>query len=684
MGRTRGYGAPVSSTNFSFAIPDVTGADVQRAEDLLGVKFDTARREVLLCNESVDVQACPGSGKTTLLVAKLAILASKWVEPRRGICVLSHTNVARQEVERKLSKCAIGQRLLAYPHFVGTIHGFVDEFMALPWLRSKGMEVRTISDEVCGSKCRALLHSDPKYKTAREFLRRNEQQAPNRTITNLRFEGPELALGSAAGKLPCGSNAPSFADLLGIKTRVAQQGYWRYDDMFAVAEQLAQSSPIAVELARRRFPVVFLDEMQDTSEMQNRILATVFPAEACALRQRFGDTNQAIYEWGQAEATTDVFPSPERVREIPNSMRFGPTIASLTAPLAHHPINAGLAGHGPPPLSAPKTDGVLTNTIFLFEPDHCQDVLAAFGGLLLDSFSDVDLRSGHFRAIGHTGKAPNISDNRPRSLCDYWAGYQPDVSRQEPHPATLADFLFLAVQRRHQRGDAAEAVELVAQGLIELVYRLTPWPPRRRVALHRWIEARLVGHQELLSTYRKLVWQLCVSGEPPSMETWNQCVEEVQGLLAPLGGEGWSAEAQDFCKWSDKFAGQEHNGLPSVPAPANIFRYSRDGCSVDIEVGTIHGAKGQTHRATLVLETFFKKHDLTDLIDWLAGHHQGWSSTDGPERGNRLRCAFTAMTRPTHLLCLAFRREALGPSLDTDPRATMLRERGWYLSVLGP
>ena len=674
----------MSTTGPSFVNPDLTEADLQRAEELLGVTFDPPRREVLLCNESIDVQACPGSGKTTLLVAKLAILASKWVEPQRGICVLSHTNVARQEVERKLSKCAIGQRLLAYPHFVGTIHGFVDEFLALPWLRSKGTQIRTIDDEICGAKCRALLYSDPKYKTAREFLRQREQHAPNRTITNLRFEGPELALGSAADRLPCGENALSFSHLLEIKERVAEQGYWRYDDMFALAEQLLHCNPKAAELIRARFPVVFLDEMQDTSEMQNRILAMVFPAEACTLRQRFGDTNQAIYEWGQAEATTDAFPSPQCVREIPNSMRFGPSIASLAAPLAFHPINAGLAGHGPPPLDAPKTDEVLTNTILLFEPDHCQDVLAAFGGLLLDSFSDVDLRSGHFRAIGHTGKAPNSADNRPRSLCDYWAAYQPDLSRQEPHPATLADFLFLAVQRRHQRGDAAEAVDLVAKGLIELLYRVTPWPPRRRMALHRWIEARLLGHQEQLATYRKLVWQLCVSGEPPSKETWNQCVEGVQGLLVPLGGEGWSAEARDFCEWSDKFAGQEQSGLPSVPTPANIFRYVRDSRSVDIEVGTIHGAKGQTHRATLVLETFFKKHDLTDLVDWLAGHHQGWSSTDGRERGSRLRCVFTAMTRPTHLLCLALRREALGPNLDTDSRATTLRERGWYLSVLGP
>ena len=98
--------------------------------------------------ESLDVEACPGSGKTTLLVTKLAILAKKWRPSRRGICVLSHTNVARNEIEEKLGSCAEGSALLRYPHFVGTIHSFVNEFLAGPWLRSRGNPVRVIDTEI--------------------------------------------------------------------------------------------------------------------------------------------------------------------------------------------------------------------------------------------------------------------------------------------------------------------------------------------------------------------------------------------------------------------------------------------------------------------------------------------------------------------------------------------------------
>ena len=135
--------------------------------------------------ETLDLEACPGSGKTTLLVAKLAILARKWTERRRGFCVLSHTNVARREIENRLGNTAAGQRLLGYPHFIGTIHSFVNEFLALPWLRSQGYPIERIDDEIC------LLRRWYKLcGTTRRALKGNHY-----TETLLRFKDTGFGLG---------------------------------------------------------------------------------------------------------------------------------------------------------------------------------------------------------------------------------------------------------------------------------------------------------------------------------------------------------------------------------------------------------------------------------------------------------------------------------------------------------
>jgi len=217
----------------------VADADIEVAERYLGVSFDEPRREILRSNDTFDVQACPGSGKTTLLVAKLAILGARWPHARRGICVLSHTNVARQEIESKLAGTAVGHRLLAYPHFVGTIHGFVNAFLALPLLRSEGYHVRLIDDESHGDICRRLLYSVDAYAKARLYLENKEQHSPDRTIRALRYEGSDLTLGSAAGSLPCSAESPSGKILDRIKREAVSKGFWRFDDMFAWAERAA-------------------------------------------------------------------------------------------------------------------------------------------------------------------------------------------------------------------------------------------------------------------------------------------------------------------------------------------------------------------------------------------------------------------------------------------------------------
>src|SRR5262245_13438970 len=109
----------------SFVIPAITNDDVNWASRSLhlppeafgGPDGKDPRLVVLKSTESLGLEACPGSGKTTLLVAKLAILARKWTATDRGICVLSHTNVARREIEARLGH-TIGTRLLMHPHFV--------------------------------------------------------------------------------------------------------------------------------------------------------------------------------------------------------------------------------------------------------------------------------------------------------------------------------------------------------------------------------------------------------------------------------------------------------------------------------------------------------------------------------------------------------------------------------------
>lgn len=665
-------------------LPVVTEDDIQEVQARFGFTFDQSRREILKSSESFDVLACPGSGKTTLLVAKLAVLAKKWRHDRRGICVLSHTNVAREEIERKLSG-SLGERLLSYPHYVGTIHGFVNTFLALPLLRSEGRHVKIMDDDVCGRFCHKLLNSDA-FPAVLSFLLRRRNSL-RKIIRNLMYSGKDLALGLAGGKLPCGPKSASFAGLSEIKKVAAEAGLWRFDDMFAFAERLLEMYPAAIELVRWRFPVVFADEAQDTSEAQSRVLARVFSLEGCVLRQRFGDSNQAIYDHGQAQARTDPFPGYE-VREVGNSQRFDNSIAMKAGPLA--PRQQDLVGDGPSQVWRERRQSANRNymphTVFIFESGTVQKVLPAFGRLLLDSFSPEILRSEQFvaRAIGRIGKAGDDEDHRPdqfpRSLSDYWPGYEPEEAKREPRPESLSDFIHLAQRQRSVMSDCAQAVSTAVKGISELLRRSPLRSSIKGVRGLNDLRELLKEHPQSLNALQQLLWQWCVDARPLCENEWKEQLLQLRKGLSPLLEDRKAEEATEFCKWSAIFA--DSPGSSRRRGLSNRYQFPEKEPMVEIDVGTIHSAKGQTHTATLVLETYFHGHDMEDLLAWLIGNNRGVEKQCGSRRLERMRLIYTAMTRPSYLLCLAMREQSLTKAWAKDSAIEAFQNRGWEVRCL--
>ena len=181
--------------DLSFLLP----ASVLEAKEFLkkqGLKDNESdiRAKILSCWESVDIPSCPGGGKTTILLTKLAWAIERWTADSAGLCVLSHTNVAKDEIRKRLTISQAG-KLLKYPHFVGTIHEFFNKFLALPWLRGRNIIVRYIDNEISYHRCADAiwlvgdkLKFDKIYK--KKFLRQNHIQ--NEKLTKLSWDVDEF------------------------------------------------------------------------------------------------------------------------------------------------------------------------------------------------------------------------------------------------------------------------------------------------------------------------------------------------------------------------------------------------------------------------------------------------------------------------------------------------------------
>lgn len=673
QGRRRSRKGPEMSNGVEFAPPEIPDGAVSWACKVLGLPAtafsgpggDDARMRVLRSLAPGDIEACPGSGKTTLLVAKLAILGGQWREARRGLCVLSHTNVARREIERKLGSTAEGQRLLSYPHFIGTIHGFVNEFLAIPWLRSRGYPIEMIDDEICQSW---------RWKRIPQWLRDIIESASVHKKWQLHYSDSNFNI----GKTKIGQNEIRKEKIRNILINVCEKssksGFFCHDEMFIWAHDLLDKVPAVTEVLRARFPLVFIDEVQDNSEQQSVLVHRVFmQGDDAVVRQRYGDANQAIYQYDSQSdgAATDRFPDLRVRTDIPNSHRFGQEIADLADPLALEP--QGLEG-----VRQPAEDGESDTTgkhaIFLFDDETVGRVLETYAGYLIDVFSGKELREGWFTAVGAI-HAPTGDDRVPRHVGHYWPKYDYEISRGDPQPSTFVQYVSAGRRLSEDAGEAHAMVEKIAEGVIRLGRIAGPgFSAARRKRRHRYVLELLEEQDTARAAYIDLVRTLAVERSGLTEQAWHEewCLRVRQIVEAIIGTAPDGPDVEGFLTWGE-------GAIPVERAEGrlrsdNVFRYPSENPAVAVRVGSIHGVKGETHTATLVLETFHYEHHLQALKAWLLGEKAGGRGASKRVRG-RLKLHYVAVTRPARLLCLAMREDGLAGN-----EITKLRERGWRVA----
>jgi DNA helicase-2/ATP-dependent DNA helicase PcrA len=165
---------------------------------------------------------------------------------------------------------------------------------------------------------------------------------------------------------------------------------------------------------------------------------------------------------------------------------------------------------------------------------------------------------------------------------------------------------------------------------------------------------------------------------------WRDVVKRISEAIAETSLP--TVEAEEFLSWA-KMSVSTTTSSHAQEATDNIYPYSRDAKKVGIRVGSIHSVKGETHAAILLLETYWRdrkgRHNMELLLPWFEGKKSG-AGKEGTEQKTRLKTHYVAMTRPTHLLCLAMQKSTLygGNTNSATDVITRLESRGWYISDL--
>jgi hypothetical protein len=575
-------------------------------------------------------------------------MASRWPHERRGICILTHTNVARDEIEGCLRAVPHGETLLAYPHFIGTIQAFVNRFLALPWLRANGIEIREIDDDDFEDRFFRRVMAD---WGARGWVNQNVYQR-SATIRGVRYRGAGLDL-VTTGEVPLPKTGKCIERVQKVKLDMLAEGRVRHEDMFAFAERaLAESIGLSDSL-EHRFPNVFIDEMQDTSDTQLDVLTKVF--RAASVTQRFGDINQSILSRGKRPSAA-AFPLPGSM-EVKTSLRFGSQIAGVANSLKA--VGDKIDGRGEACIQPP--------TLLLYSDDTIKEVVERFGTWLANFFPSGELSRHTVKAVCAIKRDGNAKQRVGRHVRDYFPAYDDTAGQPSSPKRSVRELLRLAgdpaVFRAEKRsGPAREAVlRILGEFGRDDVKAATSW---------RDLARSLSPAAPLMSRLQNVILKAVLGGyelatEAKASSSIRQIIEDLDTLI-----EGDPASLTPPADWLNDL-GQGSRARDAVP---NCLRVRANEQDVVIHLATIASVKGETHLATLVLESCNNRtYDIKSVLPYLCGDASAAAVTDDDER-HRLMNMFVAASRPRKLLAFAMHVARADKAI-----LTKLHAQGWQV-----
>ena len=629
--------------------------DIQAVEELLlpyGAHFPEDARNVIRCWHSTDVAACPGSGKTTVLLAKLKLLADRMpLECGAGICVLSHTNVAVDEIKQRLSDDA--DKLLNYPNYIGTIQSFVDRFLTIPYLRNIfKRNIHVVDDFIYAQRMLNNLENSIRYSALNYIINLNFKPG-GRFKTKLDYikdlhlnDAGALCIGKQNHILarPDKKSANQFRNL--INDILRSDGIIRYQDSYLYAKFASKYiSKTYAAFFEARFRYVFIDEYQDCDNIQRQVIDSIFNSTKCNVF-KIGDSDQAIYN-SDEDTTPDWIPQPNFL-PIMTSCRFNQEIADVVCKLKRDGKNI---------VTLTGETGVKP-VLLVFSPEKPESVITGF----ISALEDHGLydNNGVYKAIG----AIKNEASAGLKVGSYWPKFDSSAKKKSEHNYwALVD----EITNSLIDGQLYEA-ELTIRKLMCQVFHYTSIKDSLSGKDYTLTTLKKVLDEKYREPYRQWIYetsQLQEINRYSINQIMRQGINELLRINSPRQNDIFTNLPALFL---DDFSAIGNANT----SKKNIWIEPLRGRQIEFD--TIHGVKGETHDATLYLETDRKKaSDLSRILYCFGVGRQGSSPLYDYSR----KLAYVGMSRPRKLLCVAMQGKTYEKSngvFDSDWEVVDLRE----------
>ncbi|NLU50655.1 MAG: ATP-dependent helicase [Syntrophomonadaceae bacterium] len=566
------------------------------------------------------VRACPGSGKTFTVAARLAYRMDNWHLNHQGIAALSFTNVACAEIAKKLETSFASP--LRYPHFLGTIDSFINQFIFLPFghLIMNCSSRPVLVGEPHG-RWSAYMKHDYDYvqyfdKTSYD-VEDNLIQTVDASLFHFRWK-PTNRDGSENGNI---------TRIKTIKKICWEKGYATQQDADYVAMKVLEKYPHIAKALVYRFPELIIDEAQDTSEIQMRIIDLLMDNGLKDV-MLVGDPDQAIFEWRQAkpELFNGKFRAWERNSTIlSENWRSSQSICNCTYTLSEKwtspctAVNPSVSEFGLRPriitYSKDSVSVAIKDFLNLCQK-HGVTVSPEQVAVLYRSRSFASSVNG-VPALDHKRQPWLPSSLVTRDFAEAKYKYTYDSSEHKEGLRKIERALYKYILGK-EFCSTRELRELTDKmGYVHwrnMVFRFVNTLPTPENSLAQWIKA-VNTSPDVLRCYRKILISMEHMGIKTQMKKFALSVDESRANVS----------------FAELFAGE----LPVDPGVSYRF-------------GTVHSVKGETFDAVLLF--------LTSK----AGKHSKYARLLNAEpkelkdkEKEEIRIVYVAITRPRKILVLA-------------------------------
>ncbi|UPQ79729.1 UvrD-helicase domain-containing protein [Flavobacterium azooxidireducens] len=469
-----------------------------------------------------------------------------------------------------------------------------------------------------------------------------------------------------------GKSVNYYLEIEKWKESLLENGILNYKDSFNLANWYRINFPLIKSILQNRFKYVFVDEMQDLEKYQIDIIENIFhDVNSKTIIQRIGDPNQAIYNSTSKKVKVECDWKERKPLFLKGSNR----LTKLNSNLVNRFIlDSKKDDDGIPKfiVESKGEEGIKPHLIvFSHETKHL--LKGKFKELIIEHnlHNCKKNKEDGFKIIGWSAVWDEIKeDNKNIRLQDVFPEYSKESKAKKEDFSTLSKHIQLFDENKTTLVSVRKSILNALIHILLLENEKYPTIVRGKEVERRYSKSEMIKHIQRLQLEEK---------HPLAYEVFKEklfkwCLD----LVTKKNYEAVFNSIKEFINTEFK----EWFGLNDSLQPSTqlfilnfekevkpVKEIIKEEEEISIDIATIHSVKGQTHCATMYIETFKNNYESqkAQIINVLTNNEHNFivgEKNNGKNAGEKdafgkeaLKMMYVGFSRPTHLLCFAVLKE---------------------------